>query len=109
MTDTEINIAIAKACPTLFIVVRQTVYWRFDHEKYGQVVDATTDLNAMAEAEATLNGEQKVQYMRCLCFNAQCHNWEHGSPTIDEMRAVCFATARQRAEAFLKVLGLWKD
>jgi hypothetical protein len=69
--------------------------------------DYLNDLNAMHEAEKTLTDEQQLQY---------------GNEVIDvcdraidpaDRRAKSFdlfhATAAQRAEAFLRTLGLWKD
>ncbi len=50
------------------------------------------DLNAMHEAEKVLIGEQEAEYADSLCGNGSV-----------------FATAAQRAEAFLRTLNLWTD
>ena len=64
------------------------------------VPDWTSDLNAMHEAEKTLEGSHLYespwqQYVQHL-HSATLGRGEH-------------ATARQRAEAFLRVLGKWRD
>lgn len=55
------------------------------------------DLNAMHEAEKVLTPDQRGQYITCLAL--ACGN-------IGE---ILFATATQRAEAFLRTLNLWDD
>ena len=82
MTNEKINIAIAKACKV------QSPSVRYD--------DYCDDLNAMHEAEKILNEEQKEKYF----FNLMCvfGNWPKAIQ----------ATAKQRAEAFLRALGKWK-
>lgn len=55
------------------------------------------DLNAMHEAEKVLSQEQRVNYCNTL---AKVCNTEKDK---------IFATASQRAEAFLKTLNLWKQ
>ena len=62
-----------------------------------------SDLNAMHEAEKTLTGQQTVEYVLALRLIIE---------TADDLRtvhwfAVVRATAAQRAEAFLRTLGLW--
>lgn len=51
------------------------------------------DLNAMAEAEITLNDQQIDEYKHRLCI-----------AITDKERISQCATARQRAEAFLRVI-----
>jgi len=67
--------------------------------------DYLNDLNAMHEAEKTMNdhtyGEYSVKLNTIAC-NIQCGNKSSCGYTIS-------ATAAQRAEAFLKTLGLWED
>ena len=77
MTDKEINIKIAKACD------------------WTQTPDCCNDLNAMHEAEQTLNIVQQGQMVRRLhCLGSR---WG------------LIATARQRAEAFLRIFNLWEE
>ena len=52
------------------------------------------DLNAMHDAEKVLTSMQQDEY------------WDHLS---DEEVDHLFATARQRAEAFLRTLGKWEE
>lgn len=59
--------------------------------------DYTRDLNAMAEAEARLNGKQMVTYADTLNRTTPLGSW------------MIVATAAQRAEALLLTLGLWTD
>jgi hypothetical protein len=81
MKDQEINMAMAKACPSL------------------KHIDCH-DLNVMHEAEILVTGgfavnDEWLAYVRLL----------HGANAGCGERA----TARQRAEAFLRVKGLWKE
>jgi hypothetical protein len=129
MTPEEINIAIAEVrgwvwyklpprkdetrayrclfLPALHEFDGQSLQWlvradgsericNFEYMKReGHVQDCYNDLNAMNEAEKELDTEQKDAY--CI-------------ELIDAYgdRAV-FASATQRAEAFLRTLGKWKD
>lgn len=62
--------------------------------------DYLNDLNAMHEAEKTLNPDLAAKYARVLTSIA----WQSKQPVF----APIAATAAQRAEAFLKALFLWK-
>ena len=55
--------------------------------------DYLSDLNAMHEAEKVLTAVQRAQYIQEL-------------ERICEYD-ICFATASQRAEAFIRTLNLW--
>ena len=57
------------------------------------------DLNAMHEAEKVLSPQQWTDYVTLLCAMTRDRNGE----------GLVFATAPQRAEAFLITLGLWKE
>ena len=112
MTDEQINIAIAEACG-----------WRqsqANHPKSGRLVTIWTDgksnfdhnrkppnyckdLNAMRDVEMTLPivGEDNQR-------------WENTRPAFRwRLVSICehpiHATARQRAEAFLKTIGKWEE
>ena len=113
MTDEKINIAIAEACgwtccgkvegckphgyppdirkPTTRELLDGTGPLPWDIPNY------CDDLNSMHEAEKILNEEQKEKYF----FNLMCvfGNWPKAIQ----------ATAKQRAEAFLRTLGKWKE
>jgi hypothetical protein len=114
MTDTEINIAIAEKCGWTksglhhWAPPKKTglLYHRNIHE----IPNYCTDLNAMHEAEKCIPTNWlirwELQLVSITCggsitdaFNKR----EHWS-----VKAIAQATARQRAEAFLRVFGLWK-
>lgn len=113
MTDNEIRIAIAEKCG-----------WKLDdggihyrdpegfyrptgsmlNFKAGGLPDYPNDLNAMHEAEKTLNNEKVnlwYRYANELSFGV----WRDSLPDAHLINA----TARQRAEAFCRTLGIWKD
>jgi hypothetical protein len=63
----------------------------------GWVVDCpqfATDLNAMHDAEKMLTSAQLLDYVALL---------------FDSTYEATLATARQRAEAFLRTLGKWEE
>jgi hypothetical protein len=63
--------------------------------------DYCKDLNAMHEAEKTLNPIKTDEYARMLTSTA----WQSEQPVFAPMTA----TAAQRAEAFLRTINLWKE
>jgi hypothetical protein len=63
------------------------------------VPDFGSDLNAMHEAEATLTPTQWPEYVGWLGLVTRDRNGE----------GVAFATAIQRAEAFLRTVGKWQE
>ena len=97
MTNEQINIAIAEHCG-----------WRVERlstgEPHGKPIgeqgpfrelpDYCNDLNAMHEAEKVLTADQWYEY-------------DSKMPLRDPQKI--HATARQRAEAFLRTLGKWED
>lgn len=66
--------------------------------------DYLNDLNAMFKAERTLSLDKRTQYLGRL--NMICEAAHRMAPILWLM---VNAEASQRAEAFLKTLGLWKD
>jgi hypothetical protein len=121
MSDEEINIKIAEACG-----------WRdtrlVDHASYGyrlyrrQLNDRSVKheyrlgnqfdycecLNAMHKAEKVLTQDQRGQIVDELCeIVLREKNTESGPMTA--IIAAFFATARQRAEAFLRTMGKWEE
>jgi hypothetical protein len=102
MTDEQINKTIAEACG-----------WTDCNEYIGKPPTHKMDqynrplpnyarcLNAMHEAEESLNPIKAAEYARMLTSIA----WQSEQPVFAPM----IATARQRAEAFLKTLGKWED
>jgi hypothetical protein len=111
MTDQEINIAIAESCGWTHVTITQVGLMDVIGWPPGRIYTGTTkpldfaqpvpdyyhDLNAMHEAE-------------CLLFKG--NKWEACSyeEHLDKITTnwMWFAIARQRAEAFLRVKGLWK-
>lgn len=93
MTDQQINQAIADACG----IVGKDKYGPLYQTEEGWVVDCPnycTDLNAMHEAEHSLTSVQLLEYIAFL---------------FDACYEATVATARQRAEAFLKTMGKWEE
>jgi len=104
MTNEQINIAIAEACGHINVrmwggsciasagISTDGIYWG----SYG-VPDYCNDLNAMHEAVRTLKSRERITYSDLLHQIAGYHSYD-----------VSEATARQRAEAFLKTIGKWE-
>ena len=106
MTDQQINAAIAEACGWNDIhdsgPWHNHKLWGYPPIKPGQGGNAynylpnyCNDLNAMHEAEATLSEDQLWRMAREIERNDE--QWYFR------------ATARQRAEAFLRTLGKWEE
>jgi len=95
MTDEQINAAVAKASGWSkeegFYVWHSNGIDRTCWELW----DWCNDLNAMHEAEATLTEDQLCRMARNIERNDE--QWYFR------------ATARQRAEAFLRTLGKWEE
>lgn len=107
MTSEEQNIAIAEACPNRFKYFGgRGWYYGVDGSDWMRCVNGSIieDLNAMHEAEKVL-AETPV-YMQQHAFNNYAYR------LIEVCKHQCnavHATAAQRAEAFLKTIGKWKD
>jgi hypothetical protein len=94
MTNEQINIAIAEACG-----------WKYEKNethapdgsfwwsKEPEIPDYCNDLNAMHEAEKVFDTALYCRYINELC-----------DLTIKGNNSMYMATARQRAEAFLKTI-----
>lgn len=94
MTDTEINIAIAEACGWK----PQTIFLDMAGNLFPDSVPLyTTDLNAMHEAE------------KCAVLRDKLFDYCTSLHTITGGELFFHATARQRAEAFLRTIGKWKE
>ena len=114
MTDSEINIAIARACgwkdrPDPFYTDK--LAWTHDEGATWvstcDLPDYCHDLNAMHEAESYLLNDPTLwgEYVRKVFWIQS----ESPIPAKDTMVGLSIhATARQRAEAFLRVKGLWR-
>lgn len=102
MTDDQINQAIAKACGWTEIS-SDGVVGKAPGETCNRVMFCPlycTNLNAMHEAEKTIFPYYATVYSNELARVA-------GAEMSDDTDYFC-ATARQRAEAFLRTLGKWQ-
>jgi hypothetical protein len=108
----RINIAIAEACgwtdaeiigkenPTPFGIMPNE---RNEGDNYRLIPNYCNDLNAMHEAEGFL-GPKDYQSFRWILWGLVKR------PLVTEwFRAQLSATARQRAEAFLRTIGKWEE
>lgn len=128
MKPEQQNIAIAQVCgwkvenygPTGY----EKLYWRLcrpdgtiriagctggnsSKAMFGHLVpNYCNDLNAINEAENKLNYDNFVGCIRNLCILLDPTN---ECPSYDLEEKVSRATARQRAEAFLRTLNLWQE
>ncbi len=112
MTDEQINQRIAEACGWRDLVIEggSGFYKGFDNgaELRPGLPDYVNDLNAMHEAEKVLDYQQAEDFgdmMYNLCAD---ENSEQDNP-FPWRFAVIHATARQRAEAFLRTLDKWEE
>jgi hypothetical protein len=106
MTDEQINAAIAEACGWKAVCVDgdSGFYKGFDNgaELRPDFPDYCTDLNAMNEAEKMLAPKNWNR------FSEKWWNYYHHLVDGDVYKTI-HATARQRAEAFLRTLGKWEE
>ena len=72
------------------------------------VPDYLNDLNAMHEAEATLDGNQQVAFGCNLARLGTCYKCMPGNEKLYVNWKASHATAAQRAEAFLRTIGKWE-
>lgn len=83
-------------------------------EDYTHLLPALT-LDWMHEVEKALNDAERCVYAETLCaiLKGAIVDWGYypGESEIDwhSISSLIFATALQRAEAFLRVKGLWKE
>ena len=86
MTNEQINIAIEE-------LIGADPHWKC-------AKDYCNDLNAMHEAEKVLNDEQKeIYFLDLMCLYGK---WPKSIQAIQ-------ATAKERAETFLKTLEKWEE
>ena len=114
MNPKEQRIAIAGACGWTNLELKQLFETEEDNVKLAlvgsppgitgggkRVPDYLNDLNACHEMEKSLTDDQTEDYLINLA-------WNDRDKIMDE-HVLAFATAAQRAEAFLKTLNLWED
>lgn len=98
MKDKEINMAIALERGWS---QRGPDYWVHEyHDSREDPPDHCLDLNAMHEAENGLTSDDHAIFRLTLIGVLTKTEYE---------RSIVSATARQRAEAFLRLLGKWVD
>jgi hypothetical protein len=104
MTEEKQRIAIAEFCGWTKIVVNEIRMVGSPpnepppYDEYGLLVPSyTRDLNAMQSAEKILTAQQRRSYVSYI-FNLPASECESNT----------FATAAQRAEAFLRTVGKWE-
>lgn len=107
MTDEEMISAIAKQMVDLVFWDEESHSWRWMNNDWEVEFDPLNDLNAMHEAVSTLSYEIRMDFQDHLADvvdagDAATYWWE-----VEHYRdKVLNATARQRAEAFIKTLNL---
>jgi hypothetical protein len=123
MSNEQINIAIAEACGIHGPWKEQITpcgcdgQWDFYNPKDVRLPDYCNDLNAMHEAERALNIDEEYHYGEELA--AMIRRPENTLAGVSEdtvfplngwgFYSVAHATARQRAEAFLRTVGKWEE
>lgn len=121
MTDQEINQAIAEACgwtrayikdlcgefehkfwnPPVPVSLTLPNEWNGGKVREQNLPDYCHDLNAMHEAEKCFDAQSQWEEYEAY-LNTQVHSFFLNIHLIH-------ATARQRAEAFLRTLGKWRE
>ena len=81
--------------------------WRKDGKTHNSFPDYLNDLNACHEMEKVLNYEQMIDYSRHVGKAVTSHLPASRAAWMDFK--LINATAAQRAEAFLRTLGLWQE
>jgi hypothetical protein len=109
MTDEQINAAIARECG--WKSKEETngspwLWWRIGKDgRMESTINASnycTDLNAMHEAEKLLAPKNWDRFSEKW--------WDYYHQLVDgDVCKTIHATARQRAEAFLRTLGKWEE
>ena len=101
MTDKQINETIAEACGWIRNCLGG---WLNpidgDFKKYKNIPDYCNDLNRMHEAEEWLLKADHVSFDEYICELMELRG--NGPSTWH-------ATARQRAEAFMRTIGKWEE
>jgi hypothetical protein len=106
MSDEQINIAIAEACGWKHIAFNRGWIKAGDGETQCVIPNYCNDLNAMNEAEDKLEGMNKAEFAVQLC-RVVGKDWPSGIG--GGSFAHIHATAREKAEAFLRVKGKWEE
>jgi len=113
MNPEQQRIAIAEACGMRGVWEKKITscgcdgQWDYFNPQGNRLPDYCNDLNAMHEAEKTLDFEQAELFEDELCDVTFKNNKRLENPPPWRF-SVCHATARQRAEAFLKTINKWE-
>jgi hypothetical protein len=107
MTNEQINVAIAQACG--WTILKKPLsgfgFAAYAKEPNGDpspgIPDYCDDLNAMHEAEKSISNDLWQCYFNQLARVTKAEQ--------SDDRVFFCATARHRAEAFLRVMGKWKE
>jgi hypothetical protein len=106
MRDEQINIAIAEACGWTEEDNESEICWTRDELTYclheDELPNYCNDLNAMHEAEKMLTEKGVNMWWEYVGFINRCNPTPFGHETA------VHATARQRAEAFMRVFEKWE-
>jgi len=109
MTDEEINIKIAEALGWIVRKANSGLIGKPKDEQgpLDELPDWCNDLNAMHEAESQLSNGDHKRFRNILWSDIESdRDPEHAE---NDERYFVSATARQRAEAFLRTLDLWTE
>jgi hypothetical protein len=107
MTQEEQRIAIAEACGWNYIDSK-TIYPRGIKDGVTlELPDYLNDLNAMHDAEKVLTQDQMIDYSRHVGKLVTSHLPASRAAWMDFK--LINSTASQRAEAFLRTIGKWKE
>ncbi len=103
MSDDEINAAIAESLGWSLVgtSIRAGRPLGADYVGSEFIPNYCVDLNAMHEAEKIMTKAQWGDFVEHLTTDFYS--------VSDAWKDACHATARQRAEAFLRALGKWKE
>ena len=101
MTDQEINSAIAESSGNCLSKDRKSYY--VENYCWQPLMNYCDDLNAMHDAEKTLKYKEKESFHSHLAVIMPGAKPRRGNSFM------WHSTARQRAEAFLRVKGKWVE
>jgi len=109
MTDRKLNIIIARACGWKSKEETNGEPWLWQRIRKDKMIesrleppDYCNDLNAMHEAEKMLAPKNWNRFSEKW--------WDYYNHLLDgDVHKAIHATARQRAEAFLRTLGKWEE
>ena len=117
MSDDEINIAVAEACGWIIHgpdgVALRNPKGEIVNQHYGEawrLPNFCTDLNAMHEAtQGLINSKPGYWEWYYASTLVEVLGYTPDYPDKRMMFSAIQATARQRAEAFLRTIGKWKE